>query len=160
MKTAVSPQGHPQETAFIEHPGAVVLVPLHYPHGKPEILMLRQYRAALDETILELPAGTRGWNEAWLDCAQRELREETGYRAATIAELNEFWPTPGMSNELMVLYLATELQPDPLPQDEDEVIEVVSVPLDELVMMAQDGRLRDAKSYIGILRTLEYLNPS
>jgi ADP-ribose pyrophosphatase len=158
VETAVTPSGHPQERAFIEHPGAVVLVPLHFPEDEPHILMLRQYRRALDETIWELPAGTRGWDEEWLACAQRELREETGYRAATFTKLDEFWPTPGLSNELMLLYLATDLQSAPLPQDEDEVIEVISVPLNELAVMARDGRLRDAKSIIGILRTQAHLN--
>jgi ADP-ribose pyrophosphatase len=120
--------------------------------------MLRQFRHALDETILELPAGTRGWDEDWLVCAQRELREETGHRAKNFIPLGEIWPTPGLSNELMRLYLAVELQPDPLPQDADEEIEVVVIPLLELVKMAGDGRIRDAKSIIGILRAAQQLH--
>jgi ADP-ribose pyrophosphatase len=147
-----------QERAFIEHPGAVVLVPLQVGADGPELLMLRQYRRALDETILELPAGTRGWDEDWLGCAQRELREETDHRAAHFKLLGEFWPTPGLSNELMRLYLATGLQLDPLPQDEDEEIEVVAMPLAELVEMAGNGRIRDAKSIIGILRAAQQVN--
>ncbi|MCB8982868.1 MAG: NUDIX hydrolase [Ardenticatenaceae bacterium] len=143
---------------FIEHPGAVVLVPLREGADGPEIVMLRQYRLALDETILELPAGTRGWEEDWLDCAQRELREETGFRAASLRFLAQFWPSPGVSNELMRLYLATELQPDPLPGDVDEEIELQPLPLADLLMMAQDGRLQDAKSIIGILQTAVFLN--
>lgn len=144
-----------QERAFIEHPGAVVLVPLREGPDGPELLMLRQYRRALDETILELPAGTRGRDEDWLVCAQRELREETGCRADAFTLLVEFWPTPGLSNEWMQLYLATGLQPDPLPQDDDEEIEVVAMPLAELVEMASDGRIHDAKSIIGILRAAQ-----
>lgn len=158
VETAVLPDNSTRQQAFIEHPGAVVLVPLQDGTGGPELLMLRQYRRALDQTILELPAGTRGWDEDWLVCAQRELREETGQRAATFTPLGEIWPAPGLSNELMRLYLATGLQPDPLPQDADEEIEVVAMPLAVLLKMAGDGRIRDAKSIIGILRAAQQID--
>lgn len=141
----------------IEHPGAVVLAPVRESAGGPEVLMLRQYRLALGETILELPAGTRGWDEDWLVCAQRELREETGFRAESFHFLGEIWPSPGVSDELMRLYLATGLYADPLSGDLDEEIEVQPMPLAELVTMAQDGRLRDAKSIIGLLKTAVFL---
>ena len=157
VATAVLPDKTTQQQAAIDHPGAVVLVPLQDGPDGPELLMLRQYRHALDQTILELPAGTRGWDEAWLICAQRELREETGHRAESFTLLGEIWPTPGLSNELMRIYLATGLQPDPLPQDVDEEIELVALSLAELVTMAGDGRIRDAKSIIGILRAAQQL---
>ncbi|HIP71690.1 MAG TPA: NUDIX hydrolase, partial [Anaerolineae bacterium] len=75
------PDGSVVEKGVVDHPGSVVLVPLRPLPDDYELLMLRQFRHALDRTILELPAGTRGWQEDWLVCAQRELREETGYRA-------------------------------------------------------------------------------
>ena len=158
VETAVLPDNTTQQRASIDHPGAVVLVPLQDGPGGPELLMLRQYRHALNQTILELPAGTRGWDEDWLACAQRELREETGCRAEILSLLGEIWPTPGLSNELMRIYLATGLQPDPLSQDADEEITVVVMPLAELVLMAGDGRIRDAKSIIGILRAAQQFN--
>lgn len=141
------------EKGVVEHPGSVVLVPSRPSAQGVEILMIRQYRLALAQTILELPAGTRHWDEAWLDCAHRELREETGFRAESFTHLGDIWPAPGFSDELMKIYLAEELSPDPLPGDIDEMIEVVPTPLVELVQMAKDGRLQDAKSVIGILRT-------
>lgn len=147
---------HPGK-AYIDHPGAVVLVPLIEAGPSPEILVLQQHRPAIAQTILELPAGTRGWQEPWLVCAQRELREETGCRAAQFISLGNVWPAPGLSNELMALYLATGLTPDPLPQDADEQIEVVRRPLTELVAMALDGRLGDAKSIVAILRAATHL---
>jgi ADP-ribose pyrophosphatase len=107
---------------------------------------------------LELPAGTRGWDEDWLVCAQRELREETGFRADSLTHLGEIWPTPGISNELMQIFLAMGLQSDPLPQDVDEEIEPQPVLLSDAIMMARDGRIRDAKSIIGIQRAADYLN--
>lgn len=158
VETVILPDKTTQQQAAIDHPGAVVLVPLQDGPDGPELLMLRQYRHALDKTILELPAGTRGWDEDWLVCAQRELREETGHRAKSFTLLGEIWPTPGLSNELMQIYLATGLQPDPLPQDVDEEIEVVALSLTEMVAMAGDGRICDAKSIIGILRAAQQLN--
>jgi ADP-ribose pyrophosphatase len=149
-----------QERGVVEHPGSVVLIPLRQSDLGPEVLMLKQYRLALANTILELPAGTRGWNEPWLDCAQRELREETGFGAEHFDLLGDVWPAPGMTDERMKLYLASELTADPLPPDDDEEIEVIPMPLAELVLMAQDGRLQDAKSIVGILRAAIHLGSS
>lgn len=157
LDTLELPNGRTLEKAAVEHPGAVVLVPLRPSANGPEVLMLRQYRHVLDQVILELPAGTRGWDEDWLACAQRELREETGHRAEKFTELGQVWPTPGLSDELMQLYLAEDLTPAPLPGDEDEMIEVAPMLLEELVEMAWNGRLQDAKSVVGILRTAHYL---
>lgn len=137
----------------IQHPGAAVIIPLL---GE-QVLMLKQYRFALDETILECPAGTREWDEEWLSCAQRELREETGYRAAQFDPLGQSWPAPGVTDELMTFYLARDLTHDPLPADRDEQIETEMYPLPELVAMALDGRLKDGKSVIGILRAAAFL---
>jgi ADP-ribose pyrophosphatase len=142
---------------IIVHPGSVVLVPLRPSPAGPELLMLRQYRQTLGQTILELPAGTRHWDEPWLDCAQRELREETGCRAATFTSLGQIWPAPGLTDETMHIFLAQTLTPDPLPGDVDETIEVTPMPLAEVVAMAQDGRLQDAKSVVAVWRTAVYL---
>ncbi len=157
LDTLQLPNGRTLEKGAIEHPGAVVLVPLRPSDNGPEVLMLRQYRHVLDQVILELPAGTREWDEDWLACAQRELREETGHRAEKFTALGQVWPAPGLSDELMQLYLAEELTLAPLPGDEDEMIELAPTPLSELVEMAWNGRLQDAKSIVGILRTAHYL---
>ncbi len=157
IDTLLLPDGSSVEKGIIEHPGSVVLVPLRNTDNGPEVLMLRQYRPSLDSTILELPAGTRGWSEDWLDCAQRELREETGFRAGHFEDLGSCWPAPGLSDETMAIYLASSLKPDPLPKDSDEIIDVQPVLLEELVVMALDGRLQDAKSVVGVLRTERFL---
>jgi ADP-ribose pyrophosphatase len=151
------PDGGTIEKGIIDHPGAVVMVPLRETAAGPEVIMLRQYRLALDETILELPAGTRDRQEDWLACAQRELREETGYRADHFQALGRCWPTPGLSNEIMAIFLATGLHCDPLPQDSDEIIDTQPILLDNLLKMALDGQLQDAKSVVGILRTAFFL---
>jgi ADP-ribose pyrophosphatase len=147
------------ERGTIEHPGAVVLVALRQDGEPPEphVLMVRQHRPALDRTILELPAGTREPGEPWLQCAQRELREETGYRAASFMSLGAVWAAPGLSNERMALFMATDLSAAPLPMDVDEQIAVESWPLAELTAMALDGRLDDAKSAVAVLRAADRL---
>jgi len=150
------------ERGAIEHPGAVVLIPLAPgdDRANPHLLMLRQYRPALGQTILELPAGTRDPGESWLDCAQRELQEETGYRAGSFTELGEIWPAPGMTDERMALFLADDLSAAPLPMDFDEEITVEPWPLAELAAMALDGRLEDGKSVVGVLRAAAHLRTS
>lgn len=149
--------GQLYERGFIDHPGAVVVVPLLPGEDGPQVLMLRQYRPALERTILELPAGTREADEPWLTCAQRELREETGQRAASFVPLGEVWAAPGLTNERMALFLAEGLSVDPLPMDMDEEIIVEAHPLAAVVAMALDGRLDDAKSVVGILRAARHL---
>lgn len=147
------------ERAAIDHPGAVVILPLMPAHDGSglQVLMLRQYRLALGRTILELPAGTREADEPWLVCAQRELQEETGYRADTFIPLGEIWPAPGLSNERMALFMATGLVVDPRPMDVDEEIVVEPWPMDALVEMALDGRLEDGKSVVALLRAARQL---
>lgn len=150
------PDGETVEAGVVRHPGAVILVPMD---ENGDVLMLRQYRLPLDTIILEIPAGTReSKDEPWVECAQRELREETGYRAAKFEELGLLWPLPGASDEELTLFLATGLVSDPLPQDFDEQIEVVRMNLDELCEMALDGRLQDMKSCIALLRVQRFLS--
>jgi ADP-ribose pyrophosphatase len=147
------PDGSTKERGVIDHPGSVVIVPFL---GE-EVLILKQYRIALESTILELPAGTKEPDEEWLTCARRELREETGYRAESWSFLGKVWPGPGITNELMAVYLARDLKPAPLPQDEDEEIEVISYRLNDLLAMALNGELQDAKSVVGITRAAAFL---
>ena len=160
VETIALANEHKMERGKINHPGAVVLVPILSVEETPQVVMIRQFRHALNETILELPAGTRGWEEDWLVCAQRELQEETGYRADAFVGMGEIWPSPGVSNELMKLYLATGLHADPLPADVDEEIEVLPMPLSELVSMVQNGRIRDAKTIVGVWKTAVYFQHS
>lgn len=145
--------GRTWERGLIAHPGSVVLVPI----DGEDVLILRQYRPALEAEIWELPAGTRDWEENWETCAQRELREETGHRAGELIHLGDVWPAPGHTDERMAIYLARGLMPDPLPMDEDEELEVVRRPLAELLAQALDGRLQDAKSVAGVLRAAHHL---
>jgi ADP-ribose pyrophosphatase len=132
---------------IVEHTGAVTMLPLDHDNN---IWFIRQYRHSIGEVLLELPAGTLGPDEDPTDGADRELQEEIGMRAGKLEPLLSFWLAPGYSTELMHVYLATELTPSALAQDEDEIIHVEKVPLRRVVEMALRGELRDSKSLVSI----------
>lgn len=131
------------------HPGAVTVLA----HTAGNIVLVRQYRASVDEMLLELPAGKLDPGEDPAACARRELEEETGLRPARVEVLSELLMSPGFCDEVMWLYLAEDLEPcAPNPQGAEEChMDVVHVPLAEAVAMVGDGRVRDAKSMLGIL---------
>jgi ADP-ribose pyrophosphatase len=134
-----------------QHPGGAAVVPL-LPDGK--VLLVRQYRYPMEEYLLELPAGKIDHSEPPEQTAARELAEETGYQAGCLEKIAEFYSTPGFCNELLHIYLATELSPVKAHQDEDEEIEVLPFTLTELQEMAQTGKIRDGKTLIGIQHLL------
>ena len=131
------------------HPGAVAIVPL-LPDGR--VVLIRQYRHATGEVLLELPAGTRDQpGEAPIDTAARELIEETGYRAGQLKHLADFYTAPGFCNELMSLYVATDLTTGDQSLMEDETIGVEVIALDAATALIADGTIRDAKTIVGLL---------
>jgi len=135
---------------LITHPGSAVIIPV-LSLKPPVILMVDQYRYAAGKRLLELPAGTRGAKESSLTCAQREIREETGYKAGKIKKLLGLYPSPGVMTEYMDIFAAYGLKKAPLKRDFDEDIRVVPVPLSRAVSMALKGKIADAKSIAGIL---------
>ena len=143
----------PVEREIVEHPGSIVVVPVT---GRDSVLLVEQWRHPAKQVLLEAPAGTLDPGENPAETVQRELREETGYRAASIRKIGEFWIAPGWCDEYMHAYLATGLTPDPLPQDVDEDLHVVETPLDEVPGLLQNGRIADAKSIAALLMALEF----
>jgi len=134
-----------RETKFdiIEHSGSVVIIPVDE-NGK--VLLVRQYRHATGGDLLELPAGTLDEDEDPDVCAAREIREETGMAASKMTRLGDFYLAPGYSTEFMVVYLATGLSNNPLDADDDEFLSVESIPVAEVIQMAERGEIPDAKS--------------
>jgi ADP-ribose pyrophosphatase len=140
------------------HPGAVAVVAVD---DQDNVLLVRQYRHPAGAVLLEIPAGTldpdpsrEGGVEDPADAAVRELEEETGYRAEHWQLLTSFWTAPGFATEEMYLYLATGLRPahaDRRGPDEDERLNVVSVPWRVALAMAEQGEIHDAKSLVGLL---------
>jgi len=133
---------------FVEHPGATAIIPML---SDSRVLLLKQYRHSLREYIWEIPAGTLDPGEEVLDCAKRELIEETGYSAEQWQKLGEITPVPGYSDERIHIYLATDLQPATQDLDRDEIIKVPTVRFSEAVEMIKNGDIQDAKSISGLL---------
>lgn len=140
----VEPSGQEVEREVVRHPGSVVLIALT---PEERMLFVRQYRYAVDEHLLEVPAGTLEPGEDIEDAARRELAEETGYRARKLEKLSEFYPAPGFTDECMHLYFAWDLQPGQPSPDEDEVLELVEVSLDEALTLEN---VKDAKTLVAI----------
>jgi ADP-ribose pyrophosphatase len=156
VDTIERPDGSRGRRDLVAHPGAVAILALD---GHGRLLMVRQWRVAAGRALLEIPAGTLdvndGATEDPLAAARRELEEETGHRAGTWRRLASFWTAPGFASELMHLYLATDLAPvgddSRLTPDDDEELELRTVPLDEAVSMVEAGAIADAKSILGVL---------
>jgi len=146
--TLLLPSGKRFDREVVEHRGAVAAVPLL---DEDTVVLVRQYRHAAGEFLLEIPAGTLKINEDPEDCMKRELIEETGYRARRLEKLLTLFLAPGYSNELMHIYLATGLVEAGARPDEDEFIEVVKLGLSEVLKMILDSKIRDAKTTCGIL---------
>lgn len=133
----------------VEHPGSSAIVPFI---SEDTILLLQQYRYAINETILEIPAGTLDKGEYFLTCAARELEEETGYRAGKLEPLTILYPSPGILNETMHLFKATNLIKSQMNHQSDESIKgIVQVKLSDALEMIKKGGIKDAKTVCGIL---------
>jgi ADP-ribose pyrophosphatase len=141
--------GSEAQREVIRHKGAVVILPLH-DDGRVELV--RQYRYPLDAAILELPAGKLDPGEEPIDCAGRELAEETGWKAAEIHELGSFFTTPGFSDEVIHAFVGTPLEPAPdVSQDPDEAIDNVTMTVEEALAACRDGAIQDSKTLATIL---------
>lgn len=151
----IEPGGVAVTRDVVTHEGSVVVLPV-FPDGR--ILLVHQYRHAAKRFLWELCAGRKERGESWLKAAQRELREETGFRAARIRRLLSMFPTPGFVTERMIIYVAEGLRADPAPADEDERITTRLFTQPELLRWIRDGRIMDAKSVSGILFYARFLS--
>ncbi|MBX3389076.1 MAG: NUDIX hydrolase [Phycisphaeraceae bacterium] len=145
------PNGRTIEVDLVRHGGAAVILPILSTAGARHVVFVRNHRFSIRRSILEIPAGTLEKGEEPIACAGRELIEETGFRAARIEPLVEFLPSPGMSDERMYTFVATDLTEVGQQLEEDESIQVEIIPAAEAVAMAADGRLEDGKSILAIL---------
>jgi ADP-ribose pyrophosphatase len=141
----------------IRHPGGALAVPVT-PEGK--LVLLRQYRFAVQGRLLEFPAGTVEINEDPFETIQREIEEETGYRAQTWQKLGEFFLAPGYSDEIIYAFLAKDLEllDQPPNQDDDEDMETLLLTPQELEQAILDGQPVDAKSISSFLLARPYLD--
>lgn len=148
IDTVKLPNGKLATREFMDHPGAVGVVPFL---DKDHFVMVRQYRHPVGEVTLEFPAGKLDKGESIMKCLKRELQEETGYTARKITPLINYWPTPAFANEVLYLYVAEDLVPGKMNTDADEFLQCVVVPFKKALAMVQRGEIRDSKTVVGVL---------
>ncbi|HYL79240.1 MAG TPA: NUDIX hydrolase [Candidatus Acidoferrum sp.] len=147
VETVTLPNGVTVELEVIRHQGAAAVVPLK---DDGTVLLIRQYRHATGGYIYEIPAGKLDPGEDPRHCAARELEEEIGSRAACLEPLLTFFTTPGFTDEVIHIFLATGLSTGKQHLDHDEVLEVVQMPLDAAIARIADGTIKDGKTIVGL----------
>jgi ADP-ribose pyrophosphatase len=150
-----TPTGVEALREIVENGGAVAMVALD---DQQRVVLVKQYRHAVRGLVIEIPAGKLDGDEDPLEGAQRELREETGFRAGRFERLGSFYPAPAWSTELVYLYLATELTPGPAQPEADEAIELLHVSLAEAIELIHSGAIIDGKTIAALLLTQQRLN--
>lgn len=143
----VEPSGMEVEREIVRHPGAAVLLAVT---RDERVLLVRQFRYAAGEILLEVPAGTIDPGETPEETAARELVEETGYHPGRLEKLAEFFPSPGILAERMHLFLATELEKRQASPDPDESLELVELPWERALALEPGKDVRDAKTIVAL----------
>jgi ADP-ribose pyrophosphatase len=154
VERVILPNGNESEIEVIHHRGAAAVVPVD---AERQAFLVRQYRHAAGDWLLEVPAGKLDGGEPPEVCATREIREEVGREAGTLTPMGWIYTTPGFTDEKIWLYLATDLRPTEQALEDDEVLSIVRMPLDEAVAMAKRGEITDAKSICALLRAPEFI---
>ena len=152
----VTPDGETMERELVRHPGAVAVVPVEGDH----VVLVRQFRAAIADALLEIPAGKRDVaGEPPELCATRELEEEIGMHPGRLEPLARFYNSVGFSDEDTIVFLGTDLHPVEAQAHgiEEEYMTVERVPLDDVPELIESGELRDAKTIVGLLLALRRL---
>jgi ADP-ribose pyrophosphatase len=149
------PDGRSFTYDVVEHHGAITVVPVDKDGC---LLFVRQYRVGSQSELLELPAGMLEDDEDPLSGAAREVREEIGMGAGKMERLGDFYMAPGYSTEHMHVFLATNLYPAPLPQDQDEFLSVSRIPARKALEMARGGQIHDGKTLAALLMAEPHLN--
>lgn len=147
--------GHMAGREVVEHPGGVAILALD---AQDRVLLVRQFRYAVEEVVLELPAGKLEPGEDARLCAQRELGEETGCVPGELIDLGVSYSSPGIFGEKIYLFLARDLQEGTAHPEEDEFLELVRMPLAELWQKIADGQIVDAKTIVGATKARLFLH--
>jgi ADP-ribose pyrophosphatase len=142
------PNGRKSTREIVEHPGAVAVVAIT---ENDEVLMVRQYRKAIERELLEIPAGKLEEGESREVCVERELMEETGYFPNELTYLTSFYTSPGFSNEILHLFIAKNLIKKSRDADFDEYLQAEKVPFEEAINKIRTGEIVDSKTITGLL---------
>lgn len=147
------PDGSTGVLDMVRHPGAAAIVPLLDSPGDadPRVVLVRQFRHAAEDFIWEIPAGTLGPGESPEHCAQRELLEEAGYEAGSLAYLTNIMTAPGFTDERIHLFLATDLRPGPTHRDPDEFMTAHEFRWSAVGRMIRSREIRDGKSLAALM---------
>ena len=153
VDTVRFPNGTVGDLEMLRHPGASAVVPfLDDPRDNdPRVLLIRQFRHATGDYLCEIPAGRRDAGETPEATATRELREETGYSCGALRKLTWIWTTPGFTDEVIHLFLATELVPGTTAHEADEVLDVHVYRWSDVRTMIREGAIVDAKTLVALL---------
>jgi ADP-ribose pyrophosphatase len=133
---------------YVEHPGSVAILPL-LEDGR--VCLIRSRRLTVNKTLIEVPAGTCEPNESPLETAHRELAEETGYRASQMEQLASFYPSPGITNEVMWIFVARGLREGEHAREPNEEIDNLVVRWEEAIKMVETGEIEDGKTIVALL---------
>jgi len=147
-QTLTRPDGRSASVEYVVHPGSVAILPLV---DDDHLCLIRSRRLTVGQTLIEVPAGTREPGENPLETARRELEEETGYRADHWEELVQFYASPGILSERMVVYVASRLTPGDPRREANEEIENLVLSWDEALAMLDRGEIVDGKTMIALL---------
>lgn len=157
VDTVITSDGHRTTREIVEHPACIAVVPID---EKDNVLMVRQYRSPIGESLLEIPAGGIEKGETVKAAVIREMQEEIGFKSRKLKFLTGYYSTAGFCNEYMHLYLATDLIPSRLHAEDTNEIELVRVPFKQTLGMIKSGEIQDAKSIAGLLLLREYRKKS
>lgn len=154
------PNGKRGKREIIKHPGAVAVIAIT---DEGKMIMVEQYRKAMERSLVEIPAGKLEPGEEPLRSAERELEEETGYESAEMKHLISFYTSPGFADELVHLFVATGLtkKENPAACDEDEFVELIELTVEEAQRFIEEGKIADAKTayavqYLQLKKALEH----
>jgi ADP-ribose pyrophosphatase len=147
-KTVTRADGQVASCQYVKHWGSVAILPLL---DDDRVCLIRSRRLTVDETLIEVPAGTREPDESPLETARRELAEETGYRAESFEELVAYFPSPGVLSERMWIFVAKRLTAGPHAREANEEIENFVVTWDEALAMIDSREIQDGKTIVALL---------
>ena len=149
------PDGSTSVREYVRHIGAAAVLPIT---RDGDALLVRQFRYPFDKTLLEIPAGKRdSFTEDPYVTAMRELEEETGMHCENLVSLGEYYSSPAILDEVISVYLATELEAGKQNTDDDEFLELVRIPFDELLSMVERNEIRDGKTQMAVLKAARLL---
>lgn len=142
-KTLLLPNSLKKKYIYVDHPGAVAIIPLL---SKGRVILIRQFRPALEKFVYEIPAGTIDTGEKPVETAKRELVEEIGYFPGKITKIGELYPAVGYSNETLHIYVASGMKKTTKTSEEDEIIEPKVFSRLQIKKMVKNGKIKDSKT--------------